>query len=338
MSSDGSLLWIEILSRHDAVLARDRVQCGHGQEIRIGRGYDNDVVLDDPFIAPRHLRIVREADGSLVVEDLGSANGMFVDQDRRRAARAVIDGRRTIRIGRTRLRVRQAGDAVAAERIEHARKQLWPIAAALALAVLGTELLTMWLRATTEQQVTDYVAPLLGICAVVAVWAAVWAVMSRIFSGRARFQRHLVIALFGVLALWVVNELTSHAAFALSQRAFVAYRYVVLWLLAAFICFLHLRQLSSREAARAHLKLKATAVIMVALGAIGMQALSQWESSRNSDRQVFLRELKPPALRLARSDTPAAFLARIERLKGELDESRAQPPSAFWYYAGDDEE
>ena len=44
----------QILSRHRDVVARQRCE---GAEIRIGRAYDNDVIVDDPYVAPRHLRI-----------------------------------------------------------------------------------------------------------------------------------------------------------------------------------------------------------------------------------------------------------------------------------------
>ncbi len=43
------MIWIEILGRHREVVARYR---GDGAEVRIGRGYDNDVVIDDPYVAP----------------------------------------------------------------------------------------------------------------------------------------------------------------------------------------------------------------------------------------------------------------------------------------------
>jgi FHA domain len=337
VSGDGRFLWIEILSRHDAVAERHRLECG--SEIRIGRGYDNHVILDDPFVAGQHLRIVRDENGALVAEDLGSANGLFVGEDRRRVARTVLDARRIIRIGRTRLRVRQAGDAVEPERIAHARMRMWPIALVLAVALLGVEQLSTWLRETTERELTDYLGTLVTLGAAVTAWSSAWALLSRIFSGRARFERHLVIALSGLLALSLLNELGSHAAYAFSRREFVAYRYVVLWMLAAFVCFLHLRQLSlSRETARVRLKLKAATVTLLALLAIAMQTLSQWESSQNSDRQTYLRNLKPPEFRLASAVSQPAFFARVEKLKGELDRARSEPPSRVWDYGGDDDD
>jgi pSer/pThr/pTyr-binding forkhead associated (FHA) protein len=66
---------------------------------------------DDPEISRRHARVSRGADGELTIEDLGSANGTFVNEER-------IDGPRTlepgdvVRMGRTVLQV-TSSDAVA---------------------------------------------------------------------------------------------------------------------------------------------------------------------------------------------------------------------------------
>lgn len=61
--------------------------------ITIGRGLDNDVVIDAPPISRHHARLVR-AEGGLYIEDLGSANGTFIDGD-------VIEGRTLIEAGQT---------------------------------------------------------------------------------------------------------------------------------------------------------------------------------------------------------------------------------------------
>ena len=331
MSADTGFLWIELLSRQGEVIARHRVESAPGAEIRIGRAYDNHVVLDDPYVAARHLRIVRDESGALVAEDLGSANGLYLNKDRRRTSRARLDGTPTLRIGRTRLRVRQAGDPVPAERVARPRMQMWPVATVLACALLGGQLLTLWLRETTEQNLTDYLGPLLVMCGFVAVWATSWALLSRISSGRARFQRHLLIALGGLLALWFLNELCAYAAFVWSERAFLAYRYVAQWLVGAYVIFLHLRQLNvTREGGERWLKTKAVGVAGLALVAIGMQTLSQWEASQNADRQVYLRGLKPPELRLAPAKAPSAFFAQAASLQGPLDRSRSEKPRKIW--------
>jgi hypothetical protein len=52
-----------------------------GQRIRIGRGLDNDIVLDDASVSRHHAELLREA-GRLEVRDLGSRNGTWVNAAR----------------------------------------------------------------------------------------------------------------------------------------------------------------------------------------------------------------------------------------------------------------
>ena len=59
---------------------------------------------DDPVISRRHARVWRGADGQLTIEDLGSANGTFVN-DERLDARRTLDLGDVIRVGKTVLQV-----------------------------------------------------------------------------------------------------------------------------------------------------------------------------------------------------------------------------------------
>lgn len=49
--------------------------------VMIGRGADNDIVIDDPTVSEHHARITREGD-ALYLEDLGSKNGTFANNGR----------------------------------------------------------------------------------------------------------------------------------------------------------------------------------------------------------------------------------------------------------------
>jgi len=57
----------------------------------IGRDASNTIVLDSTFVSNQHTRIIFK-DRSLWVEDMGSRNGTFVDQQRISAPKAVAPG------------------------------------------------------------------------------------------------------------------------------------------------------------------------------------------------------------------------------------------------------
>jgi len=65
----------------------------------IGRGAECDLRLDDTFVSQEHARIFAK-DGSWYVEDLGSTNGTFVNEQRL-AAPAMLTGGDRIRVGTT---------------------------------------------------------------------------------------------------------------------------------------------------------------------------------------------------------------------------------------------
>ena len=107
-------MWIEVLSRHGDVSTRVRVT---SDEARIGRAFDNDVVVDDPHVAPHHARIYRAEDGELVAEDLGTLNGLYPEHGAHRATRVLLAKEPGLRMGRTIVRVRDAahGSAIRCE-------------------------------------------------------------------------------------------------------------------------------------------------------------------------------------------------------------------------------
>src|SRR3954454_18761453 len=71
-------------------------------ELLIGRAAPEEEgkLGDDPEISRRHARVYRGADGELAVEDLGSANGTFVNGDRIDAQRTLAPGD-VLRVGKT---------------------------------------------------------------------------------------------------------------------------------------------------------------------------------------------------------------------------------------------
>ena len=115
----GLPFWVEVLGRrtHDAreVLHRHKFE----GRATIGRGYGNDVILDDPYVAPEHLRVSEDDNGHLWVEDLGSANGSIASigsspaTTRQEAVtRLLIADEANLTIGHTQIRIRDRKSVV----------------------------------------------------------------------------------------------------------------------------------------------------------------------------------------------------------------------------------
>jgi len=78
--------------------------------VTIGRAPDNDIQIDNLAVSNYHARVYVEA-GSLVVEDLNSLNGSFLNE--MRVERAMLKDGDSILIGKHEILVDQAHDAVA---------------------------------------------------------------------------------------------------------------------------------------------------------------------------------------------------------------------------------
>lgn len=66
-------------------------------ELTIGRDIKNEIVINDAEVSRRHCRLFLQGDG-YTIEDLGSTNGTFVDEQRVTGQRALHSGE-TLRVG-----------------------------------------------------------------------------------------------------------------------------------------------------------------------------------------------------------------------------------------------
>ena len=259
--------------------------------------------------------------GQLIVEDLGSANGVYLNGGTQRLARIVVDGKQPIRIGQTFLRIREGSFAVEPERIGSPGQTRWPIVlpAVLAVALLGFDEIRIWLGQTAEVQPSTYLAPFLAMCVTVLGWAGIWALLSRIFSGQARFVRNLLIALTGGLAMTLYSWIANFVSYALTWSAPATYSFAAFWSIGAVMCFFHLAKIGPPR-----LWLKGSVIALLLVVAITVQALQVSEAFFRSGRQNTPRLLMPPSLRIAPLHDQAAFFGDIAKLKGQHDEDRTK--------------
>jgi hypothetical protein len=314
------VIWVEILSRHHEVVARFRI---NGTEARVGRGYDNDVIVDDPYVAAQHVRVFHDsATGQLVAEDMGSSNGMFLDGGRSRLARVLLDGKDPIRIGQTYLRIRGTGHEVEAERVARPDRKIPPVVPAMAVfaAILAVDAAHIWLSQTSEPRASNYLTPLLTVAASVFTWTGIWALLSRVFSGRASFLRNLLIALSGTFVVSLYNSIALYFAYAWASPVLGTYLYVASWSILATVCFFHLGVVGVRR-----FRPKAAFVIAMFLVGVTVQTLQRSEAFSDSGRRTDVRRLMPPWLRAIPLRDEGAFFGEIGDLKAKLDADRSRP-------------
>jgi FHA domain len=311
------VIWVEVLSRHRHVVSRQRCT---GGVVTVGRAYTNDVVLDDPYVAPEHVRILRDASGALAIEDLGTRNGLFADHERRGVRRLLLSPDAVFRIGHTLLRVRGAYHPVAAERVASAQRRWWPVLVGGGGSVLVVAAGLLWLSDFSEPRVANYVVPLMAMVIVVAVWSTAWTVIARVFAGQARFEENLLVTLAGAFGFEAWYVLSTLGAFGLSSSALVNYRYVGFWCILALVCYAHLRHISPGRSA-----LRAAVVGGLLALAIAVQLLVQLDP-RSGLEQSYVYRLMPPSFRLLPVTNEKSYFAAVEKLEARLNRDRADEP------------
>jgi len=279
------------------------------------------------------VRILRDESGRIVAQDLGSANGLHVDDTGAREQQAVLDGNRVLRIGRTTLRVRTPEYAVAEERRVGPATRTVPTVTALAVVTIALACLSLWLNETEQSDFSHYLLPVMGMMLIVLVWTTGWAVLSRIFAGHLHFQRHLLIALCGLLALFLSDELTDYAAFAFSTRWVADDAYVAAWLLLGALVYFHVREIAPRHPWR-----KVAIVSGLAIAAIAAQTVARSDERLRVGQRSYLPGLKPPAFRLRTPLDENAFFSSTDRVKAAIDKARTEPPTGRGLLDSDQDE
>ncbi len=313
-----AVMWIEVLSRDGEVVARERIEA---PEARIGRAFDNDVVVNDPHVAPHHLRVFRGDDGELVAEDLGTLNGLYPEHGARRVARLPLAGEPGIRIGRTTLRVHDAAHAVPPERaMTPPRAHLaWDLGLGAALFLLI--LLLNWLNLTQEPTANLVLLPMLGLATALAAWTGLWAVLSRVFFGQAQFALHLRIALSACIAIVLWDLLTETLSFSFAWREIAEYASLGAWAILAATCYAHLTAIGPR-----HMNVVMGLVLALLASGAAIQFVSKSENRELVGQRATLGDLRPPAFRAVPLVSAERFFKDAEETRVRVDKARTKEP------------
>lgn len=308
--------FIETLARNGEVLHRQQLGA---LPIRLGRGYDNDFIVDDAHAAPRHAVIEANEQGQLVLRDLGSRNGVIHLGKRR--AKVVLTGDTVVRMGHTNLRVRGADFPVPAELVDrtmHAWEGAIPGLAGMILIGLVAVFVT-WLGDTEPFQLIGYLQALAYGVGAALVWGALWAFANRLFGRHARFGRHLFIFGCGMASIVLYKVASSVAAYAFSLDALIRYGSHVALALVAGMVFYHLATVRPQ-----HRRRFASACLMLALLGSGLTLIANEQGGERLADHLYMPLLLPPSLRVSPEHSVNDFMASVKGMKAGLDAERIE--------------
>lgn len=306
--------FVETLARNGDVLHRHRVDA---LPIRIGRGYDNDFIVDDAHCAARHAIVEADQEGRMVLRDLDTKNGVV--HLGKRMSRLVMTGNTIVRLGHTTLRVRPADFPVPAEQVDrtmHAWEGGMP--GLVGLFLIGVvALFSVWLNDTQSFQLIRYLQALAFGIGAGLVWAGGWAFANRLFGRHARLGRHLFILGAALAALVAIQLTLSTLAYAFSWEWLTRYGTHLVIALAAAMLYFHLSTVKPNGRRRFAI----TCLVLGALGS-GLTLISNEQRTGRTGSELYMSVLMPPSIKVARDHKVDEFMGKVGDMKAKLDAER----------------
>ena len=316
MPTTTTLGLIEALDRHGALLARAPIT---RWPVTVGRALDCDLVLDDPFVAPRHLRIDRTVDEHHTVqaEVLETRNGARLQRKRHaQGERFDWPGGTPIDLGHTHITLRLADAPIADEQaLPEFPWRTVGTTAALVVLVGAAAVASSWLESRdSSQYLKSLPSVLLMLLLVMSAWSGLWAVANKMFAGRLQFWRHVRIACTVYLASEALRLVANLAAFSFSLEALSQFASVLGVLVLAWALYAHLATVLPRR--RVGLAWTVAAVVMLGVPAwLG----AQWLNRMRLTNEMYMSSLFPPSLRVAPTAPVDQLLQDAETLRAKLD-------------------
>jgi len=183
--------------------------------IIIGRGFNSNIIISDPFIDAKHIEISYNED-IYSFKDLDSTNGVIVNSCENKDS---ISSGDVITIGNTRVKFYLEGHPVA-ETLK--LKDLHPIFSLLSkpinawiFALIAFLLLQLWsfLEIWTDERSMAVAGTAAIGLAIIVIWSAIWSAASRLIINKANFIKHMAIISIYIIASIIFWYLESYVKF-----------------------------------------------------------------------------------------------------------------------------
>ena len=317
----------------DGARARHRL---NGAPLTLGRALANDIIVDDPYVDATHVRLTTESDGTVIVEDLESVNGIVANDDRL-SGRIIARPGDTLRVGHTTIRFRDPNESVppalvdqasvaptvqtpAAVAIPRSRRRFvteTSVGLVLLLAVMAAYAFNSWLGDSSRSSTNDATSVALGAAIGLSVWAGLWSIASRVIVHGFRFMGHIGVASAIVLAALLWSIIEAWLQFFFPDSLFdTATAYVVMLGLLAVLVAAHLALASTMPRRRQWRVGAIVAGVVVAVSSLA--ALTKDDSF--TDVPKFPAVVKPLSARFIPTKSIAQFENATREMKDEVDQ------------------
>jgi pSer/pThr/pTyr-binding forkhead associated (FHA) protein len=211
---------IEILDRFGKVRQRTRID---KYPFTIGRAYNNDIIIDDPYISPVHLKIDSNVNYLFTVTDTNSENGLFSTAPLKQHNNLIINNNLRIRIGHTDIRFRSLEYPVKDTAIQRSTPSKLSMMATNFYTFLFVWVLSAlffivddYLAETGEMSFKSILSSVIAMYFLFSGWAILWSIASKVITHRFYFTYHAVLICIMLFTLTVIEVISENIEFAFS--------------------------------------------------------------------------------------------------------------------------
>jgi pSer/pThr/pTyr-binding forkhead associated (FHA) protein len=291
----------------------------HGDALTVGRNYDNDVVITDPYVDPQQITFLRSA-GEWQVRVIQETNPALVNGKPIGDDGAGISSGDRITIGRTQLRVYGSDHAV-----EPTRKMLlssWfgrgrshPLfALSMVVFACAVSMFAQYQELSTEVKWNEMFSVSLWLAVIILFWASAWALAGRLLRHQPNFTAQLGFTALITGFLSILLPLESYIEYAANS---VLLGEVAMWLIMLVILAVLFRANLSFATNLKHY----TVVAFIAASALLLTSYTMLEFSEEEfyTEPEYTAVLKPPFARLSGSRDVQEYRDTFDSLFDEAD-------------------
>jgi len=300
-----------------------KITLDHDKAVVIGRSWRSDIVVNDEYIDPAHLKLSVDSAGALHVQDLNTRNGTRLGKRTVQQSTQYANASQ-LHIGDSTISIYNATDSVApALRRDTIQKLssryhsfLWyalATLAALAALAIGNLLLS------NDEITNELVASTIGTAALTALSISiVGGLLSKLFRQKTLFGLHYIFACWMFFLVVVATLVWDIVAFNIEPGLSTTIIDEALWFLLGTLTIFGVLSMISRVA-----RYKRLTIALVALGIpTAFQLISPMlETDYNawSDRISMDVVSQPPLFQFKPASSVASHLLAADKLFAELD-------------------
>jgi hypothetical protein len=295
------------------------VECD-GDSVMLGRSFENDVVLYDPYIASEQLKLVKE-DGRWVIKILDETNPVLLNGCPVEEEGVVLSSGDKLIVGRTRIFIFSKDHKFGGTRkllfsswlYNNRLGSFLPIAVVLVASFLSAFYDYLDLSKAIEYR--TFIFQALLIVLYIFLWASLWALVGRLLRHQLHFYANLLFTAIAFSVYVVVAPLGEYLEYLTGSLALVSFYDTVIFL--AFLTILLRFNLSLSS----HLKNSGVVAFCVSMAfLLYSYGVSEYSDNDFSAYAEYTNTLKPPFAKLQGNMSVSEYVSGFESQFDKLDD------------------